>query len=78
MDNPFTTFTTDPFESHYDPSELVYLSPDAPDIMLKYDPSKTYIVGGLVDHAGEALTTYAKAHRMGIQMQKLPIDVFCK
>ncbi|GLD91653.1 hypothetical protein PINS_up000186 [Pythium insidiosum] len=41
----------DAVDEVYDPQELVYLSPDADDVLLEIDPRAVYVVGGIVDRS---------------------------
>ena len=38
-------------ESVFDPSSLVYLSPDGQTALETIDPTKTYVIGGFVDRS---------------------------
>lgn len=35
----------------FSPDEMIYFSPDAPDPISTIDPSKVYVIGGLVDRS---------------------------
>ncbi|KYR00297.1 putative RNaseIII [Tieghemostelium lacteum] len=56
--------------------DLVYLSSDSPNVITTLDPSKIYIIGGLVDHNRLKGLTYNKATTQGIYTAKLPISEF--
>jgi Trm5-related predicted tRNA methylase len=38
------------FNEVFPQSSLVYLSPDSPNVLEQLDPTKVYVIGGLVDH----------------------------
>lgn len=38
-------------EAVFDPSELIYLSPDGQTILESIDPKKVYVIGGFVDRS---------------------------
>eukprot|EP00741_Cyanophora_paradoxa_P023918 tig00021682_g23100.t1 len=54
--------------------ELVYLSPDAPDVLETVDPSKVYILGAIIDRNVVKGLTQGKAERQGIASARLPLD----
>ena len=43
-----------------------------------YDSTKTYVIGGIVDHNKLKGLTASKAKDMGIKMQRFPIDGYMK
>lgn len=57
---------------------LVYLTPDAEDVIHEYDENDTYVVGGLVDKATRTPVTLAKAKRLNIRTVRLPLDRYIK
>eukprot|EP00730_Choanoeca_flexa_P008303 TRINITY_DN12474_c0_g8_i1.p1 TRINITY_DN12474_c0_g8~~TRINITY_DN12474_c0_g8_i1.p1 ORF type:complete len:653 (+),score=120.59 TRINITY_DN12474_c0_g8_i1:114-2072(+) len=63
-------------ESHLDvfePSELVFLTPDSPNPLLSIDKSKVYVMGGLVDEHIVKDYTLERANSAGIATARLPI-----
>ncbi|KAF2068899.1 hypothetical protein CYY_009777 [Polysphondylium violaceum] len=60
----------------YEKSELVYLTSDSPNIIKTLDPTKKYIIGGLVDHNRLKGITYKKATEQGIDHAQLPISEY--
>lgn len=58
--------------------ELVYLSPDADEEILEFNPETVYIIGGLVDGTINSMQTRNKAKSMNIRSVKLPLDEFRK
>jgi tRNA (guanine9-N1)-methyltransferase len=44
-----------------DKSKLVYLTADSENLITEMDPTKAYIIGGIVDHNKHKLLTYTKA-----------------
>ncbi|OMO76921.1 tRNA (guanine-N1-)-methyltransferase, eukaryotic [Corchorus capsularis] len=57
---------------------LVYLTADSETVLDELDPSKVYIVGGLVDRNRWKGITMKKAEEQGIQTAKLPIGTYMK
>ncbi len=74
-DLPYTVTEKSPFEL-YPKEKLVYLSPNAPKVLERFDTNDIYIVGGIVDKAIEEPITYATAKRHGIRSAKLPLDQY--
>lgn len=63
---------------HDQKEHLVYLTADSENMLDALDPTKIYIVGGLVDRNRWKGITMKKAEEQGIQTAKLPIGTFLK
>ncbi|KAJ0395193.1 hypothetical protein ATCC90586_001794 [Pythium insidiosum] len=63
----------EPVDAVYDPRELVYLSPDAEDVLLELDPRAVYVVGGIVDRSVRKGESLAKASRRRLRSKRLPL-----
>lgn len=74
-DKPMT-FTEKHYLDLYPKEDLVWLTPNAPEVLRKYDPTKVYIIGAIVDKAGQPPVTYAKAKKEGIKAYRLPVDEY--
>ncbi|TMW60608.1 hypothetical protein Poli38472_000650 [Pythium oligandrum] len=62
-----------PLDRLYTPEEIVYLSPDATEVLREVDPRFVYVVGGIVDRSvrkGESITK-ATMHRF--RTMRLPL-----
>lgn len=57
---------------------LVYLTADSETVLHELDPTKAYIVGGLVDRNRWKGITMKKAEEQGIHTAKLPIGSYMK
>ncbi|XP_061891312.1 tRNA methyltransferase 10 homolog C [Entelurus aequoreus] len=55
---------------------LVYLTADSPNVLRKFDHSKVYIVGGLVDRSILSGVSLANAKRQKLATARLPLDEF--
>jgi len=53
--------------------ELVLLSPDAEEPLLELDPTKVYVIGGLVDTSVKIKTSLAKATELKVKAMRLPL-----
>ena len=53
--------------------ELVFLSPDADEPLLALDPSKVYVIGGLVDTSVIKRASFGKASGLGARCVRLPL-----
>ncbi|MBA0595290.1 uncharacterized protein LOC105769160 [Gossypium raimondii] len=58
--------------------DLVYLTADSETVLHELDPTKVYIVGGLVDRNRWKGITMKKAEEQGIHTAKLPIGAYMK
>ena len=57
---------------------LVYLTADSETVLDELDPTKVYIIGGLVDRNRLKGITMKKAEEQGILTAKLPIGTYMK
>lgn len=57
----------------YDPSDIVVLSPDAQDPLDAIDPSKVYVIGGIVDKTVQKGLTRDFAQQHNLMSFRLPI-----
>ncbi|CAL1544539.1 unnamed protein product [Lymnaea stagnalis] len=60
----------------YDKDKLVYLSPDAKQVMTKFDPDAVYIIGAFNDKGIQKPVSYARAKKQGIKVMKFPLDQY--
>ncbi|XP_037650017.1 tRNA methyltransferase 10 homolog C [Sebastes umbrosus] len=56
--------------------QLVYLTADSPNVLRKFDHSKVYIVGALVDRSIQSGLSLANAKRLNLATARLPLDEF--
>lgn len=56
------TFHEEPLEQVFQPSDLIYFSPDAEEEIESIDPTKTYVIGGLVDRSIAKVPTTIELH----------------
>jgi hypothetical protein len=64
----------DSYLDHFSRESLVYLTPDANEVMTSFDFNKVYIIGGFVDKYDPKPLTIDKANSQLIKPLKLPID----
>ena len=69
---------TKPYIEVFPKDELVYLTADSSNTIHKLDPSKVYVVGGIVDRNRYKCLTFNKAKSQGIETAKLPIGEYLK
>lgn len=65
--------TSLPHTQYFDWNEIVYLSPDSPQTLTAVDPTKVYIIGGLVDDSITRGLSLKKAEQEGVVSMKLPV-----
>jgi len=58
--------------------DLVYLSSESEQLLESIDPTKVYIIGGIVDHNRLKGITHQRAEQFGIATIRLPIDKYIK
>lgn len=56
--------------------QLVYLTADSPNVLRKFDHSKIYIIGALVDRSIQPGLSLANAKRLKLATARLPLDEF--
>eukprot|EP00941_MAST-03F_sp_MAST-3F-sp1_P006128 g6128.t1 len=55
------------------PSQVIYLSPNAPQVLSEVDSSKTYIMGGIIDRTIKKECSLKRAKELGFETARLPI-----
>ena len=55
---------------------LIYLSPDAPEMMTEFDPAAVYIIGALVSKTYKSSMSYEKARKQNIKCLRFPIHKY--
>lgn len=55
---------------------LVYLTPDSPNELLKFNEDDVYVIGAIVEKGGKKPLTLAKAKAFDIRTARLPLDRF--
>eukprot|EP00735_Rhodelphis_limneticus_P003540 TRINITY_DN15023_c0_g1::TRINITY_DN15023_c0_g1_i1::g.25829::m.25829 TRINITY_DN15023_c0_g1::TRINITY_DN15023_c0_g1_i1::g.25829 ORF type:complete len:411 (-),score=81.19,sp/O14214/TRM10_SCHPO/35.16/3e-46,tRNA_m1G_MT/PF01746.16/3.5e+03,tRNA_m1G_MT/PF01746.16/4.2e-35,Plectin/PF00681.15/0.22,NMDAR2_C/PF10565.4/0.17 TRINITY_DN15023_c0_g1_i1:546-1778(-) len=68
----------DSYETVFKKEELVYLTADSEHTITELDRSKTYIIGGIVDHNRHKNVTWNKAAAQGLATARLPLESFFK
>jgi len=66
------------YDEIFDKKSLVYLSSESENVLKTLDPTKSYIIGALVDHNRLKGITFEKAKKEGIETAKLPIAEYCE
>lgn len=56
--------------------QLVYLTADSQNVLRKFDHSKVYIIGALVDRSIQSRVSLANAKRLKLATARLPLDEF--
>lgn len=60
----------------FDADDVVYLTPDSPNVLDQLNKDKVYIIGGLVDHQVRKDKTKSLAEEKGLCTARLPIDKY--
>ncbi|XP_035507769.1 tRNA methyltransferase 10 homolog C [Morone saxatilis] len=58
--------------------QLVYLTADSPNVLRKFDHSKVYIIGSMVDRSIQKGLSLANAKRLKLATARLPLDQFLR
>ena len=68
------------YSRDFDKRDLIYLSADAKDEIEYFDPTKTYIIGSIIDEGTPKFkfASITTARREGIRVQKLPLDRYIR
>lgn len=74
---PWKVYSEDASEI-FSTENLVYLSPDANNVMEKFDVNDKYIVGGIVDRNRQGALTFAKSKKLNIRALRLPLDKYIR
>ena len=72
------TITEQSYLDCYPPESLVYLSPDADDVLEEFSYDDVYIIGGLVETYTPERHSYAKAHKQAIRSARIPFEKYVK
>lgn len=58
--------------------KLVYLSPDASEVMHEFNEDDRYVIGSIVDKGNQLPLTLAKAKKLQIRCVRLPLDKYIR
>ncbi|KAJ3585162.1 hypothetical protein NHX12_013883 [Muraenolepis orangiensis] len=72
------TVRTEHYMEVVDKEQLVYLTSDSPNVLEELDPTKAYVIGGLVDHNHHKGITFERAKELGVEHAQLPLSSFVK
>lgn len=74
---PLKIHTTDVSEV-FPKEQLVYLSPDAEDVLDEFNADHLYVIGGIVDRGLRQPLTFAKSKKLNIRAARLPLEKYIK
>lgn len=66
----------EPYWQCFRPDEVIVLSPDASEELLDLDPSKVFVIGGLVDRTISKGLSFSQAEELGLTCRRLPFKTF--
>lgn len=85
LETQMRNFTKLPLKVHtgdiidvFPKERLVYLSPDAEDVLSEFNADDRYIIGGIVDKGQQMPLTLAKAKKLDIRSARLPLHKYIK
>jgi tRNA (guanine9-N1)-methyltransferase len=64
----------EPIESVYHAKDIIYLSPDADDVLLQLDANAVYVIGGIVDRSVRKGQSIGKASGNNYRAMRLPLQ----
>eukprot|EP00049_Salpingoeca_infusionum_P014746 m.279354 g.279354 ORF g.279354 m.279354 type:complete len:802 (-) comp15742_c0_seq2:665-3070(-) len=67
------TMTDKQHHEYFSHDELVFMTPDSPNVLVDLLPSKVYVLGGLVDEQIQRNFTLDRASQVGIKTARLPV-----
>jgi len=76
FDQYLVTFDERGVQDLFEPSEVVYLTPDSDNVLRTIDPTLVYVIGGLVDDTVLKDTSSHFSRSIGLQTARLPIPEF--
>ena len=76
QENWVVTTTSNAYDESFPKDQIVYLSAEADDELEVLDPSKVYVVGGLIDKNRHKGLCHHRATTRGIATARLPIGKF--
>lgn len=56
--------------------KLVFLTPDAPNVLHEYNPDDHYIISALVERGDQVPLSMAKAKKLNIRTARLPLELY--
>lgn len=62
----------------YDPNDIIIMSPDAQEPLAAVDPSKVYVIGGIVDKTVQKGLTKQFAQHHNLASYRLPIKEYAR
>lgn len=72
------TMTDQHYLQCYDQSRIVYLSPNSPTNMTKFNHDDVYVLGGIVDRAMQKPLTFARAKEEKLRSVRLPLEQYVR
>jgi len=73
---PILTSTSQCYSELFPKSDLVYLSPNAPDVLEEFSPNDIYIIGAIWDKKDPQPLSYHQAKKDQIRCARLPVDFY--
>jgi len=73
-----TTHSSPDIPAVFPDKRIIYLSPDADDVLDRIEPDAVYVVGGLVDRNKQNNASIDRANGLGVCAQRLPIAEYAE